>query len=127
MIREFSTFLNNQSDQFKRVIMNSNFDETIHFVDSPESGETTMIDFPSTIDHKHVANVGIGVMYRIINCLDFFKELKEKNHLFYPGITLSVKLSINDDFYPINTLPFILYIGNGKIMDIKESGPFFRS
>lgn len=124
VIREFSTFLNSQSDQIKRVIMNSNLDEILHFVRSPESGEKTMVDFPSTTDNKHIANVGIGVMYRIVNCLEFFNELKEKNHFFNPGITLSVKLSINDNFFPLNSSPFILYIINGEIVEVREEGPF---
>lgn len=124
VIREFSTFINSQSDQIKRVIMNSNLDEVLHFAESPESGKTTMVDFPSTTDNKHISNVGIGVMYRIINCLNFFKELMEKEYLFNPCVTLSVKISINDNFYPVNSLPFILYIENGKIVQIKENGSF---
>ncbi|UOQ42921.1 sterol carrier protein domain-containing protein [Halobacillus salinarum] len=124
VVREFLTFLHNQTDQIKRVIMNSNFDEISHFVGSPESGQATMVDFPSTTDHKHIANVGIGVMYRIVNCLAFFKELKEKNHLLSPGVTLSLKLSINDDFFPLNSSTFILYITNGEIAEVREDGPF---
>ncbi|UOR12824.1 GNAT family N-acetyltransferase [Halobacillus amylolyticus] len=123
VIREFSTFLNSQSDQIKRVIINSNFDEILHFLDSPESGETTMVDFTSSPDYKHIANVGTGIMYRIINCSGFFEELKESNHIFNPSITISVKLAIEDDLFPINSLPFILDIKGGRIVDIKEDGP----
>ncbi|TYR74474.1 GNAT family N-acetyltransferase [Rossellomorea vietnamensis] len=124
VLREISTFLHSQSDQIKRVILNSNSDELLHFVNSPESGETTMADFPSATDNKHAANAGIGVMYRIINSVNFFKDLQEKNHQFNPGVTLAVKFSIHDEFYHSNSLPFIVTFENGKIAEVKEKGSY---
>ncbi|WP_162785143.1 GNAT family N-acetyltransferase [Bacillus sp. P14.5] len=124
VLREISTFLHRQSDQINRVVMNSNSDELLHFVNSPESGQTTMVDFPSATDNKHTANAGIGVMYRIVNCINFFKDLQEKSHQFNPGVTLAVKFSIFDSFYPSNSLPFIVAFENGKIVKIEEKGSY---
>ncbi|MGF2616290.1 GNAT family N-acetyltransferase [Rossellomorea vietnamensis] len=124
VLREISTFLHRQSDQINRVVMNSNSDELLHFVNSPESGQTTMVDFPSATDNKHTANAGIGVMYRIINCINFFKDLKKKNHQFNPGVTLSVQFSINDDFYPSNSMSFIVAFEKGKIVEVNEKGSY---
>ncbi|MFQ3544501.1 GNAT family N-acetyltransferase [Halobacillus rhizosphaerae] len=124
VIKEFSTFLHSQSDQIERVILNSNFDEIVHFVNSSETGETSMIDFPSATDPKPIAQLGMGVMYRLINCRGFFKELKDKNHQFNPGVTLAIKLTIADDFYPDHARPFILDIQEGKIENIREDGLF---
>lgn len=123
-IREISTFLHNQSDQIDRIILNSNHEDIVHFVGSPESASTPMVDFASTTDQKHFAHVGVGVMYRMVNCSGFFKDLKEKNHRFNARVTLSIKFQIHDDFYPANSAPFILHIQNGKIVEILEHGPF---
>ncbi|WP_077622655.1 GNAT family N-acetyltransferase [Sediminibacillus massiliensis] len=121
VMKEFSTFFSNQSDQIKRVVIHSNLDDIIHFINSPESGLDTMIDLPSSTDHKHIENVGTGVMYRIINVRGFFEELKEKNHRFNQ-VTISIKLMIYDDLCSENDQPFIVKFRDGEIVEITEEG-----
>lgn len=117
VMKEFSTFFHQQSDQVDKIIINSNHDDLIHFVRSPESGMKTMVDAPSSVDNNHLYNTGVGVMYRIINSKVFFEELKNKNHVF-ACVSLSIKLTINDQFYPTNNEPFILKFVDGKIIEM---------
>nr|WP_280524851.1 GNAT family N-acetyltransferase [Rummeliibacillus suwonensis] len=120
VLKEFSSFLHSQSDQINRIIINSSDDELIHFVSQPESDQPLMINFPSLNEHKHIAHIGTGVMYRIINLKSFFEELKVKNHQFY-NETLVIKFSIQDSFYPKNSKPIIVSFVKGEISDINLS------
>lgn len=117
VIKEFSTFLYQQSDQVDKIIINANQDDLLHFVRSPESGMDTMVDKPSSVDNNHLLNTGVGVMYRIINTKGFFDELKNKNHQF-AKVSLSIKLTITDQFYPSNIEPLVVEFNDGKIQEI---------
>lgn len=121
VIKEFSTFLHQQSDQIDKIIINSNQDDLLHFVHAPESGMTTMVDAPSSVDNHHLLNTGVGVMYRIINTKGFFKELKDSNHQF-KNIFLSIRLKITDKFYPSNNDVVVLEFIDGKIKEINGEG-----
>lgn len=123
VIKELSTFLHNQSDQVERIIINTHLEELMHVVLSPESGDKKMIDFSSAADSKHVANLGTGVMYRIIHLINFFQDLKEKKHNFN-GVTLALKILITDDFYPSNPQSFVLNLKDGELASIGTDGEF---
>lgn len=76
-----------------------------------------MADAPSSVDNNHLLNTGVGVMYRIINTKGFFEELMDRNHSF-PELLISIKLTITDQFYPLNNEPLVLDFNDGKIKEI---------
>ncbi|MFC4559801.1 enhanced intracellular survival protein Eis [Virgibacillus kekensis] len=121
VMKEFSTFLHSQADQFSNVIINSNHDDIIHMVNSPESKETPMTDFPSNVEPKHIAHLGAGVMFRIINGQRFFKDLMEKGHRFGRE-TVSLKLSITDEFFPQNSSAIIIDVVKGTLKEVRNEG-----
>ncbi|WP_430787066.1 GNAT family N-acetyltransferase [Virgibacillus flavescens] len=116
-IKAFSTFLHQQADQFKRVIINSNHDDLLHFVHAPESDMNPMIDTVPSVDNKHVANQGVGVMYRVLNTRGFFEELHNKNHLF-GKVSLPVKFEVDDDLQTDESKNVTVTFLEGKIKEI---------
>ncbi|MGM0842764.1 MAG: GNAT family N-acetyltransferase [Bacillota bacterium] len=118
-IEEISTFLQQQADQFHRIIINSNNDDLIHFVSSPESGLNTMLDTAPSVDNKHMVNLGVGVMYKVINCKGFFKELYEKNHQF-GNHSLNIKFEIKDDLQSEESKDFTVSFSHGEIKSFDE-------
>ncbi|WP_235616401.1 hypothetical protein [Lysinibacillus parviboronicapiens] len=72
---ELSTFLNSQADQVNRIEWNTQ-DNNIHsFLGDTRNGTGHLI--PNVYHASSVA--GIGLMYRIINVIGFFEELKTHN------------------------------------------------
>lgn len=118
-MEELSTFLHQQADQFHRIIINSNNDDLLHFVSAPESGLNTMLDTAPAVDHKHMANLGVGVMYRVINCKGFFKELYEKNHQFGTH-SVTIKFEIKDDLQSEESKEFTVNFSKGEIKNFEE-------
>ncbi|MCR8848467.1 GNAT family N-acetyltransferase [Rossellomorea sp. SC111] len=118
-IEELSTFLHQQADQFKRVIINSNQDDLIHFLSSPESGVDTMLDTAPSVDNKHIVNLGVGVMYRVIDCKGLLLELYEKKHRF-GNTSITVGFEIQDDLQDDESKNFTVTFSNGEIQHFHE-------
>lgn len=119
VLNEFSTFLYQQSDQVDKIVVNTNDDELIHFLRSPESGSNVMIDLPSFVENEHMVHTGVGVMYRIVDTKGFLHDLKRKEHNFN-GKTLSIKLNIHDSCYPQNSGVLVVHFHNGYVTAIEE-------
>ncbi|WP_179884814.1 enhanced intracellular survival protein Eis [Bacillus sp. AFS015802] len=119
VIEEISTFLHQQSDQFQRIIINSNNDDFLHFVRSPESGMNTMLDTAPSVDNKHMVNLGVGVMYRVIDCKGLFVELSEKNHPF-GNVSLTVQFEIQDELQSDDSKNFTVTFSDGTITSFHE-------
>ncbi|MGG4170084.1 GNAT family N-acetyltransferase [Rossellomorea vietnamensis] len=118
-IEEISTFLHQQTDQFKRIIINANHDDLIHFVRSPESGLNTMLDTAPSVDNKHMVNLGVGVMYRVIDCKGLLVELYEKKHRF-GSVSLTIMFDIKDDLQDDESKNFTVTFSHGEIQHFHE-------
>jgi predicted acetyltransferase len=118
-IEEISTFLHQQADQFNRIIINSNNDDFIHFVCSPESGLNTMLDTTPSVDNKHMVNLGVGVMYRVIDCKGLLVELYEKKYQF-GNASLNIKFEIQDELQSDDSKNFTVKFSHGEIKSFNE-------
>lgn len=118
-IEELSTFLHQQADQFKRIIINANHDDLIHFVRSPESGMDTMLDTAPSVDNKHMVNLGVGVMYRVLDCKGLLMELYEKKHRF-GSASLTIGFEIQDDLQGDESKNFNVTFSRGEIQHFYE-------
>lgn len=61
----------------------------------------------------------MGVMYRLVDLIGFFKELQGKEHRFHQE-SLAIKLSITDRLIDENNRSITLQIQNGMIVNIDQ-------
>jgi len=115
VFEEFSTFLNTQSDQFDRVIVNTHDELFYHLFSNPSDGSNIMIP---PVYHK-TNNAAVGFMYRSLDnrSLVSFVESRES---YANG--LCVKLKIEDDLITDND-GAINFSVNGSKVEFSESKP----
>lgn len=105
VLSELLCFLNSQSDQMEKIIIDT-YDEYFHFLsDNPANGE------PSTFLHHQINTEEAGLMYRVINNQRLFESLRDYN---FNGVTLTLKLNIHDNYYLKNNESLIIQFENGK-------------
>ena len=101
------TFLATQQDQIHRILYNTHDHYFHHFLKEPRSRGNENI--------FHIfqeSNIqGVGIMYRIINTLQFFTLLSDHN---FGDQTVTLKLIINDTFLPKNNEEIIVHFQKGK-------------
>ncbi len=109
----FSAFFNSQIDQIERVIVNVQ-DEAFQYLFGDPRNHT---DHNMSPHFQECSVQGTGVMYRLIDNVEFFKGLKSHS---FGGQTVTVSFDIEDDFllenngtftvsfeegYPVSVLP----------------------
>ncbi|MCA1029436.1 GNAT family N-acetyltransferase [Bacillus timonensis] len=107
-LSQLLTFLHSQSDQFRRIVWNTQ-DDHLHFILSdPTNGSNHLL--PSVYHESHVS--GVGLMYRIIDVKQFFNQLKDYS---FGNVDCRIKLSITDSFLPENEEPIVLHVESGYV------------
>jgi predicted acetyltransferase len=102
---EFSTFLNNQSDQLKRIILNTFDPEFYQLVNDVRKGNDEL--FPSVF-HDSFSG-GIGVMYKIIDLKNFFTQAGN-----FGNVNLVIKFKIQDSFAGNRLMTEVVSFDRGK-------------
>jgi predicted acetyltransferase len=104
---EMLTFLQAQSDQFQRVIWNTQEEDFHHLLQDPRNGTDNMLP---TVYHESNTQ-GVGVMYRVLNVADTLRKLEAHN---FGGQTCQFQLVIEDSFLQEQT-SLHLRLDNGKL------------
>ncbi len=64
-------------------------------------------------------NLGVGVMYRVIDCKGLLEELYEKKHRF-GSVSLTIEFDIKDDLQDEESKNFTVTFSNGEIQRFPE-------
>lgn len=100
-------FLHTQFDQIDRIVVNTQ-DEYFHYLlKDPRDGSDN--NFAPIYEQTNLQ--GLGLMYRIIDTEEFFKQTAEHNFNYE---TIKLKLNIADSFVEENSKPIIVEFKNGK-------------
>ncbi|MFX1537262.1 MAG: enhanced intracellular survival protein Eis [Promethearchaeota archaeon] len=105
-LAELSTFLHTQDDQIHRIIFSTQ-EENFHFLLKDPRNDSYHIFRTSQETNQQ----GIGLMYRVLDTEEFFKQLSDHN---FSNQTCKLKLSITDTFLPENHRSIIVHFENGK-------------
>jgi predicted acetyltransferase len=93
-LTELVTYLNTQSDQVNRVIVNTPDDTWHHLLHDPRN------DSGNVVHLYHESNTqGVGLMYRVIDVPRLFAQLQA--HRFGTA-TLALEVVLQDSFFPPN-------------------------
>ncbi|MGD8188403.1 GNAT family N-acetyltransferase [Brevibacillus ginsengisoli] len=91
VLSEICTFLNSQSDQINRIVINTQDEFLHHLFDDARNGDVKLIPHVA-----HPINVAaIGLMYRVINQDALWSYLAHHN---FDGVNCKVKLTVHDSF-----------------------------
>ncbi len=116
VFQELMTFIHSQFDQIRKIIYNT-FDNDFHFsLSDPRNGSPTLF---RTSQETNIS--GVGIMYRIINAEKLFQKLKNHN---FGDQTLTLKMNIDDDFFPPNSRSLIIAFKNG-MPEVKSNSTSF--
>jgi len=116
VLSELLTFLRAQLDQVKQVIFHTPEEEFYYLLDDPYNDSGNLIS--PTYQESHTA--GVGIMYRVLNSRKLFELLG--NHSF-GGVTIRLRLTVRDSFFPENSGSLILHVVNGQV-SIADGGEF---
>lgn len=94
-LKELLTFLNSQSDQIREIIINTQDEFFHHLLSNVRSKSSNLI--PHVFHESNVQ--GVGIMYRIINLKNVFKDLDNHN---FGNETCRLKLTIHDNLVKEN-------------------------
>ncbi len=110
---ELLSFLRTQFDQANYINLMTQ-DEDFYFnLNNPYNGQKSLVPL------HHQSNVEeVGISYRIINVARFFEQMKERN---FGDATLTLKITIEDSFYPQNTGSTIVQFEDGNATVLSES------
>lgn len=114
-LSQILAFLNSQSDQVRHCIINT-LDDNFHFLlNDPRNNSNNLI--PSVYHESN--KQGVGLMYRVIDIVGIFNDLKKYN---FNNQNLILKLSITDSFIKDNDKSFIIEFidGYAKTSDNKK-------
>jgi predicted acetyltransferase len=109
---EFSTFLNSQSDQVKRIVYNTFDPEFFHLVNDVRTGSDYL--FPSVFHESYSA--GIGIMYKITDLKKFLSSTEN-----FGKVNVKVKFVVSDSFSQKNDRVITAHFRNGKPAIIKTA------
>ena len=111
-LRGLLSFLGVQLDQVDRVVLNT-MDDDMHFVPKdPRDG------VPNMFYTSQETNVqGVGIMYRVIDARGLWEELA--GHSFN-GVSLKVRLTVQDNFLPENDGAVVVHFTDGKPVAVDE-------
>jgi predicted acetyltransferase len=100
-------FLHTQFDQIERIVINTQ-DEYFHYLlNDPRDGSSN--NFAPIYEQSNLQ--GVGLMYRIIDTVEFFKQTAEHN---FNNENIKLKLNIVDSFVEENSKPIVVEFKNGK-------------
>lgn len=105
--RQLLNFLHVQFDQISRIIINTQDEYFYYLLDDPRDGSDN--NFAPIYDQTNLQ--GVGLMYRIIDTVGFFEQLREYS---FGGRSIKLKLSIKDTFVEENGQPIIVDFREGK-------------
>ncbi|MED1919278.1 GNAT family N-acetyltransferase [Bacillus thuringiensis] len=106
-LAQLLSFLRSQADQIQRIEFTTH-DEDFHLLLSDPGNGTDSILW-SIYHESHVS--GVGLMYRIIDVLGFFRQL---SHHRFGSETVNVKLTIRDSFLPENEGTWVIKFVDGR-------------
>jgi len=107
VLKQLLNFLHIQFDQINRIIINTQ-DEYFHYLLKDPRDESEA-NFTSVYHQSNLQ--GVGMMYRIIDTVAFFEQLKEYN---FNNQNIKLKLNIVDSFVEENSKPFVVDFRAGK-------------
>lgn len=117
VLREFSTFLNSQFDQVKRIVHTTQDDSLKYFLIDPTNGHFDV--FKSL--YLETYNTAQGAMYRVTDVVAIFQELSSHN---FAGQDCRLKVTIRDTLLPENDGSTIIVFEKGFIKSIDSNGEY---
>jgi predicted acetyltransferase len=106
VLSELLTFLHDQKDQIRHIIITTQDDYFHHLLSDPRDSSHHLIP-----DVYHQSNAsGVGLMYRVIDTESMFSALKDYH---FGGQDCAVKFSICDSFFPENNRSVVVHFENG--------------
>ena len=116
VLSELLTFLRSQLDQVKQVIFHTPEDEFYYLLSDPYNDSGNLIS--PTYQESHTA--GVGIMYRVLNSRKLFELLGDHS---FGGVTIRLKLTVRDSFFPENDGSLVLHVADGRV-SITDGGEF---
>jgi len=113
-LHEILAFFQTQLDQVDRIVFETN-DDDLHFMaKDPRDGDPDMY-----YNCQETNRQALGIMYRVINTPQLFREMSEYN---FNNVTLKLKLTIVDTFLPENNGSTILHFSDGmpKLVGVND-------
>ncbi len=100
-------FLRSQSDQINRIIYGTQDEYFHHILQDIRSGSDNLL-----LPLAHETNSqGIGVMYRVIDIPDIFRDLAAHR---FGVVSLNLKITVTDSFYPANAGSTVVCFTDGR-------------
>jgi predicted acetyltransferase len=115
-LQELCTFLHSQSDQFERIVLETQEEYLPYLLSDPANGSRSSYGE----EYNEFCVSSVGMMYRIINVKRYFELLKDKN---FGNQTCRVKLTIQDDLLTHNHGSILVQFTDGAA-SIMEFGAF---
>ena len=113
--KQFSTFLNSQSDQIKRVQYASFDPDFYHYFANP-TNESKLHHYPV---YQNISAEKSGLMYKIIDPINFFRVLESKT---YEKMDLIVSFELENELFPKNKKIILTYnFAINKIVNVNAS------
>jgi predicted acetyltransferase len=107
ILHQLLNFLHMQYDQINRIVINTQ-DEYFHYIlNDPRDGSSN--NFAPIYEQTNLQ--GIGIMYRIIDNEEFFKQMALRS---FNNVNLRLKLNITDTFVEENNIPIIVDFKEGR-------------
>jgi len=107
-------FLNSQSDQIRYVIIHTQDESIYHMLSNPVNGSNHVIPHV-----YHETNVqGVGIMYRVIDVKNFFRDLKSHN---FNHANCLLKLAVHDQFLEENNESFCIHFIDGYANIVEDT------
>jgi predicted acetyltransferase len=113
---ELLAFLSTQADQVGRIIINT-FDETFHHLLSDPRNDSEHTIHPVYLESN---TQGTGLMYRVIDTPALFQTLSSHS---FGGQSCKLRLTIEDDFLPLNSGSIDLKFVEGRPSPDVEDDP----
>ena len=108
--RQFSTFLNSQADQVKRIQYTTFDPDFYHYFGTPNN-ETNLYYHPI---QQNISLEKTGLMYKIIDPLKFFETLQDNT---YDTMDLTIRFELENELFPKNRKIILTYnFANKKIV-----------
>jgi len=113
-LRGLLSFLGVQLDQVDRVVLNTQDDDWHYILKDPRDG------MPNMFYTSQETNVqGVGIMYRVIDTRGVWEELADYS---FNGVSLKVKLTVDDSFLPENDVAVVVHFTDGKPVVVDDGG-----
>ncbi len=115
-LNELLSFLHSLSDQFERIVINTQDDAFHHLLSDPGNRSGNLL--PSVFHESNTQ--GLGLMYRVIDLPGLFSRSQTMR---FGDKTCRLKISLRDSFMPQNIGSVIVHFEEG-LASIVEGGQF---